>query len=120
VELAQGELEKPTLVVTNVTCDTPGCVATKTLEFELKKSLRAATLTIKVRQTDFDDDAELIEYILVNGETVRTNCNPGGPKIGGGKKTYCCSDRPVDILLTDLLTHFFFFYIKYSSTFFVQ
>lgn len=86
VELAQGELEKPTLVVTNVTCDTPGCVATKTLEFELKKSLRAATLTIKVRQTDFDDDAELIEYILVNGETVRTNCNPGGPKIGGGKK----------------------------------
>ena len=66
------------------------------------------------------NDAELIEYILVNGETVRTNCNPGGPKIGGGKKTYCCSDRPVDILLTDLLTHFFFFYIKCSSTFFVQ
>ena len=35
-----------------------------------------------------DDDAELVEYITVNGKTVRTNCNPGGPPIGGG----LCSD----------------------------
>ena len=62
--------------------------ATTTLEFSLDRVLRAASLTLNVRQTDFDDDAELVEYITVNGKTVRTNCNPGGPPIGGG----LCSD----------------------------
>jgi len=92
VEMTARELVQPTLITTSVTCDTPGCVATKSIEFVLDRELRAASLTVKVRQTDFDDDAELVEYIAVNGKTIRTNCNPGGPPIGGG----LCSDEVQD------------------------
>jgi hypothetical protein len=92
LEVTDGTLVEPTILTTNATCNKPGCIATINFNFPLPKILRAASITVRIRQTDFDDDAELIEYITVNGDTVRTNCNPGGPTIGGG----LCSDTVKD------------------------
>ena len=98
LEVTSGSLIAPTLIAVNATCNTPGCTATSSVTFSLlddnkkTRTLRAASLTVRIRQTDFDDDGELVESIAVNGETVRTNCNPGGPPIGGG----LCADNVKD------------------------
>lgn len=60
-------------------CDTPGCTAKTTIEFALVGDYRECFLNVSATQTDFDNDEslELIEYIIIDGQTVAEGVNPG-------------------------------------------
>ena len=84
LEVTKGALVAPTVIEANATCDTPGCTANLNVDFDMAGNvLRAAFLTVRIRQTDFDADEEAIESIVVNGDTIRTNCLVGGDNVGG-------------------------------------
>ena len=86
LEMSSAPLPDPTIIQANMSCDAAGCSASTLVSFDLEEdqTLRAAALTIRVRQTDFDADAAVVERLTIDGVTVRANCNPGGPKVGGG------------------------------------
>jgi len=61
-------------------CAQPGCAAEATLEVGESMLNRTCKLTMKISQTDFDDDMgtdEQIEFLKVNGKTIGESVRPG-------------------------------------------
>ena len=119
LELTGGaSFQAPTVIRVPTSCNEPGCTArTKTpisFPFEIPSSdglkqplpLRSATLTVRVRQTDFDDPKreEWVERIVaIPGDTsdflpiipLRENCQVGASKTGfaDASTAFPCVDK---------------------------
>jgi len=93
-------------------CKKPGCIANATLKtMDVQKMQHAkCTVSIAVHATDYDDEysREYVEWLMVNGETVNTHCNPQARNCNSTAKkdikdlpTYpCVTEFPADYFLT--------------------
>eukprot|EP00928_Gymnodinium_smaydae_P071253 TRINITY_DN54893_c0_g1_i1.p1 TRINITY_DN54893_c0_g1~~TRINITY_DN54893_c0_g1_i1.p1 ORF type:complete len:563 (-),score=111.04 TRINITY_DN54893_c0_g1_i1:79-1767(-) len=69
-----------TSLIAPLKCETQGCTAyQKIFLSELGTNYSSCRMTVKVNQTDFDNDfnSEVIEFLSVNGKNVSTGINPG-------------------------------------------
>eukprot|EP00401_Gymnodinium_catenatum_P037833 CAMPEP_0117609530 /NCGR_PEP_ID=MMETSP0784-20121206/81385_1 /TAXON_ID=39447 /ORGANISM="" /LENGTH=708 /DNA_ID=CAMNT_0005412865 /DNA_START=94 /DNA_END=2220 /DNA_ORIENTATION=+ len=85
-------------VNTTLSCQEQGCIANTTLQAfdgSTEQGMRCR-LSLGIHATDFDEtySGEMVEWVIVNGETVNMGCSPGefGCKDGGqaGEPLYPC------------------------------
>lgn len=99
---------EPKLSHAKLTCKTPGCTASTTLQVYESGTVAKCFMSFATHPTDFDDDHsnEVYEYISVNNATVNTHCKPMatgcGPKAVKQSALYPCMHRQdISQLLSD-------------------
>lgn len=79
--LRLGELADASQLVftSDLTCDTPGCIARSVMRFPSDGTLTDCRLSVYVNQTDFDgdDSTEVVEYLDIDDIRVSQNATPG-------------------------------------------
>jgi hypothetical protein len=85
-----------------LTCSDPGCIASATLSLLDAKieEHHHCRLSIGVHATDYDDEysTEVVEWLSVNGETVKSDCNP---RASGCGNNHSFGDTPLFSCLVD-------------------